>query len=175
MDVLGSGSPEQKIAALGGLCDADSPGVLGAIISGLDDESIRVRGEAFSILLLNGNDISAHLIAALQSPSRNVRGFAALALANRGDASAIPGIARLAGDASAMVRSCALGALGHLGAAGAGDVLLGALADPSLEVRKSALHALASLRIPVPAGALAAAQEGCDGELARMISAAKKC
>ena len=115
------------------------------VILRLDDDDIRVRGEAFSSLILNENDISGHLLRGIRSASKNIRGFASLVLANRGEASAVPYMVKLASDEHPMVRSCAVGALGHLKAAGgdARDAILGSLFDQDLDVRKSAAHAAA--------------------------------
>ena len=49
-----------------------------------------------------------------------------------------------------MVRSCAIGALGHLKAMQEADIFVNALSDPSQEVRNSALSAVIKMSIPVP-------------------------
>ena len=84
------------------------------IISKLDDSEIQIRGEAFSSLFLNKNDISQFLIDALSLENKNIKAFSALVLANRGDTNAIPTLELLAKDPSSMVRDCALGALEYL-------------------------------------------------------------
>ena len=84
----------------------------------------KVRGEAFSSLVLNKNKISNFLIENLNSASKNIRGFASLVLANRNDTNAIPEIIKLANDERSMVRSCAIGALGHLKAIEAKEIIL---------------------------------------------------
>src|SRR3990172_5213124 len=83
------------------------------IIYKLDDSDIEVRGEAFSSLVLNENNISNLLIQNLNSESKNIRGYAALVLANRRNSDAISAITNLTKDQSGMVRACALGALGY--------------------------------------------------------------
>ena len=140
---LRSGDRDQKIRILESLASTGSSDVIEEVILRLDDDDIRVRGEAFSSLILNENDISGHLLRGLGSASTNIRGFASLVLANRGEASAVPYMVKLASDERPMVRSCAVGALGHLRAAGgdARDAILGSLFDQDLDVRKSAAHA----------------------------------
>ena len=112
--ILDSGSNKDKISVLESLSQSNDHETINKIISKLDDSEIQVRGEAFSSLFLNKNDISEFLIDALSSESKNVKGFSALVLANRGDSNAISAIELLTKDSSGMVRSCALGALGHL-------------------------------------------------------------
>ena len=150
LSILESGSSEEKIKLLEVLDGAKDPDVIKRIIAMLDDDDIRVRGEAFSSLVLNGNGISDLLAGSMGSASKNIRGFASLVLANRNETAAIPEIMRLADDEHSMVRSCAIGALEYLGAAEARDVFLRSIFDPSIEVRNGALHALVKLGIPVP-------------------------
>ncbi len=150
--ILKTGDSAKKISVLEDLATADSPDMIENVIASLDDDDVRVRGEAFSSLVLNENRISEHLIRSLNSASTNIRGFASLVLANRNEPDAIPELVRLAGDGHPMVRSCAVGALGHMRAGGrdARDVLLGALLDGNLEVRKSAAHAVVTIGMDVP-------------------------
>ncbi|QLH05922.1 HEAT repeat domain-containing protein [Nitrosopumilus ureiphilus] len=148
--VLESGNSQEKIKILETLDKTDNPIILEKIISKLDDDDIQVRGEAFSSLVLNENDISNFLIKSLKSTSKNIRGFASLALANRNETDAIPEIIKLAKDEHSMVRSCAIGALGHLKAKEIEEIFLESLLDSNLEVRKSALHAIIVLKISVP-------------------------
>ena len=112
--VLELGSCEEKIKILETLDCIDNPEILEKIILKLDDDDIKVRGEAFSSLVLNENKISNFLIKSLNSASKNIRGFASLVLANRNEITAIPEIIKLAKDERSMVRSCAIGALGYL-------------------------------------------------------------
>ena len=148
--VLESGSSQDKIKILGMLDKIDNPLILEKIISKLDDDDIQVRGEAFSSLVLNENKISAFLIKSLNSTNKNIRGFVSLILANRNEIDAIPEIIKLAKDERSMVRSCAIGALGHLKAKKAEEVFLQSLLDSNIEVRKSALQAIIDLKIIVP-------------------------
>lgn len=139
---LASGTSEEKIAILEALSDSDELRHVEAVISMLDDPDIRVRGEAFSSLVGNNGKISKILIHHMNSPSKFVRGFATLVLANRNDRDGIPGITGLTEDPSSMVRSCAVGSLGFLGAQSASKAIHHCLTDPSIEVKKSALQAI---------------------------------
>ena len=112
--ILDSGSKKDKIRVLESLSQSSDQETVNKIISKLDDSEIEVRGEAFSSLFLNKNDISEFLIDALSSESNNIKGFSALVLANRGDANAIPALELLAKDPSSMVSSYALGAIEYL-------------------------------------------------------------
>jgi HEAT repeat protein len=137
--ILQSGSKEDKVLTLESLSNSTEQKILDTIISVFDDADIELRGEAFSTLLLNDNDISEILLANLQSPSKNIRGYCALILANRHEKKAIPRIIQLTEDESAMVRSCAVGALGFLKAAEAKSVIQKCLSDSNIEVKKSAI------------------------------------
>ena len=172
--VLESGSSEEKIKILETLDKTDNPEVLEKIISKLDDDDIKVRGEAFSSLVLNKNKISDFLIQNLNSTSKNVRGFAALALANRNETNAIPNITKLAKDERSMVRSCAIGALGHLKAKEAKDVFLDSVLDTNVEVRKSALQAIINLKFPISEERIKEISKDADSELLKMLSKLKK-
>ena len=172
--VLESGSSEEKIKILETLDKTDNPEVLEKIISKLDDDDIKVRGEAFSSLVLNKNKISDFLIQNLNSANKNIRGFAALALANRNEIDAIPNIAKLAKDERSMVRSCAIGALGHLKAKEAKDVFLDSVLDTNVEVRKSALQAIINLKFPITEERIKEISKDADSELLKMLSKLKK-
>ena len=172
--VLESGSSEEKIKILETLDKTDNPEILEKIISKLDDDSIQVRGEAFSSLVLNKNKISDFLIQNLNSSSKNIRGFAALALANRNEIDAIPHITKLAKDERSMVRSCAIGALGHLKAKEAKDVFLDSVSDTNVEVRKSALQAIINMKFPISEERIKEISKDADSELLKMISKLKK-
>ena len=139
--VLDSNSNEDKIRVLESLSQSDKPEIIRKIISMLNDPEIRVRGEAFSSLFINKNDISKFLIQSLGSKEKNERGFSALVLANRSDITAIHALELLTKDPSSMVRSCALGALGHLCSNKSARVMRNCFTDEVLEVRKSALAA----------------------------------
>lgn len=166
LKVLKSGNPGEKIRMLESLADTADHAVLREIISRLDDPDIRVRGGAFSSLVLNKNDILDVLLGGLESRSRTVRAHAALVLANRAESTAFLEIDDLTHDESPMVRACALGALGYLGSERAYIIPVGyvpelplrlgcgtpfimtiseairrGLHDPSSEVAKCALQA----------------------------------
>ena len=112
--ILDSGSNKDKINVLESLCQSSDQEIINEIISKLDDSEIQVRGEAFSSLFINKNDISQFLIDALSLENKNIKAFSALVLANRGDTNAIPTLELLAKDPNSMVRDCALGALEYL-------------------------------------------------------------
>ena len=112
--ILDSGSKEDKIGILESLNQSNNPEIIRKIILMLNDPEIRVRGEAFSSLFLNKNDISEFLINTLSLENKNVKAFSALVLANRGDTNSIPLLELLSKDPSSMVRDCALGALEYL-------------------------------------------------------------
>ncbi len=137
--IIDSGSKEQKIRLLESLSDSDDAEIISLMVLELDDVDIEVRGEAFSSLVLNENDISDILIENLKNQSKNVRGYSMLVLANRNDKKAISEITQLTDDESAMVRSCAVGALGYLKANEARLAIRKCLDDPNMEVKKSAI------------------------------------
>ena len=171
--VLESGTSKEKIKILETLDKTDNPKILEKIISELDDDDIQVRGEAFSSLVLNKNKISDFLIQNLNSASKNIRGFTALALANRNETNAIPNIIKLAKDERSMVRSCAIGALGFLKAKGAKEIFLDSITDTNLEVRKSALHAIINLKFPISEEKIKEISKDADSELLKMLSKLK--
>ena len=113
-EILDSGTMRDKISMLESLSQSSDQKIVSKIITKLDDSEIEVRGEAFSSLFINKNDISQFLINALSSENKNIKAFSALVLANRGDANAIPALELLAKDPNSTVESCALGALEYL-------------------------------------------------------------
>ena len=113
-EILDSGTMRDKISILESLSQSSDQEIINKIITKLDDSEIEVRGEAFSSLFLNKNDISKFLIDALSSENKNIKAFSALVLANRGDVNAMPILELLAKDPNSMVESCALGALEYL-------------------------------------------------------------
>lgn len=174
LDVLENGESNEKIVALESLSDAKESHVISKIIEKLDDPDIRVRGEAFSCLVLNENDIADLLIKSLNSESKNIRGFSALVLANRKDKVAISSIIKLTKDQSSLVRSCALGALGYLRASEATKAVHRGLADSNLEVKKSALQAAINLGETVQSKELEQITKEKDNELEKLLVKVKK-
>jgi HEAT repeat protein len=171
--VLEFGNSKEKIKILETLNNEDNPNMLEKIISMLDDDDLEVRGEAFSSLLLNKNKISNFLINNLNTANKNIRGFVSLVLANRNETSAIPEIIKLAKDERSMVRSCALGALGHLKAIEAEEIFLEALLDSNIEVKKSALQAIINLKIQLSEEKINEILKEKDPEIEKMISLMK--
>jgi len=112
--ILDFGTKDDKISILESLNQSSDQEIINKIIKKLDDSEIEIRGEAFSSLFINKNNISKFLIDALSSESKNIKAFSALVLANRGDVNAIPTLELLSQDPSSMVRDCALGALEYL-------------------------------------------------------------
>ena len=94
------------------LTHTDKPEIIQELIKLLDDKEIEIRGEAFSTLFLNKNDILKELINGLDHKSKNVRAYVTLVLANRNEKNAVKEIRELATDSSGLVRTCAYGALG---------------------------------------------------------------
>ena len=172
--VLENGSSEEKIQILEKLESTNEPEILDKIISKLNDEDIQVRGEAFSKLILNDNEITDLLIKSLNSDNKNIRGFLALVLANRNEKKAIPYIINLTKDESALVRSCALGALGHLKAKQAKGVIENCLTDSNLEVKKSALQAAIYIDYMISESKIKEISKEMDPELDRLLVNVKK-
>ena len=172
--VLEFGNSKEKIKILETLNNEGDPNMLEKIISKLDDDDLEVRGEAFSSLLLNKNKISNFLINNLNTANKNIRSFVSLVLANRNETSAIPEIIKLVKDESSIVRSCALGALGHLKAIEAKEIFLEALLDSNIEVKKSALQAIIDLKIQLSEEKINEILKEKDIEIEKMISLTKK-
>ena len=166
---LESGTSDEKIKILENLDDEDNPELLQKIISKLDDDDVRVRGEAFSSLLLNENKISDFLIENLKSIKKNIRGFTSLVLANRNEESAIPEIIKLVKDESSMVRSCAIGALGHLKVKDSNEIILQSLSDSNLEVKKSVLQAMINLNIRISENEIKEIDKEKDNEIEKLL------
>lgn len=172
--VLEFGNSKEKIKILETLNNEGDPNMLEKIISKLDDDDLEVRGEAFSSLLLNKNKISNFLINNLNTANKNIMSFVSLVLANRNETSAIPEIIKLVKDESSIVRSCALGALGHLKAIEAKEIFLEALLDSNIEVKKSALQAIIDLKIQLSEEKINGILKEKDIEIKKMISLTKK-
>ena len=141
-EILNSDNKNKKISILSSLTEITDFKIIRQIISALDDKEIRVRGEAFSSLFLNDNNISEVLISSLTDNSKNIRGFSALILANRGNTNSINSLIDLTKDPSGMVRSCVFGALGHLRVKHAKKEIHDGIFDDNIEVKKSAAFAL---------------------------------
>lgn len=173
-EILDLGTIEEKIKILESLSSTNNTEIIQKIISKLDDDDIQVRGEAFSALVLNENEISKLLIDNLSSQNKNIRGYASLVLANRNDSNAIPEIIKLTNDPSSMVRACALGALGYLKAEQAKEAIHKCLFDSNLEVRKSALQATINLGYSLSEDKIKEMFREKDSELERLLVNVKK-
>lgn len=174
IEILDSGTVEEKIKNLECLSDTNNIEIIQKIISKLDDADIKVRGEAFSALVLNENNISDLLINNLKSQNKNIRGYTALVIANRNDTNAISEIINLLDDQSSMVKACALGALGYLKAKEAKEMIYDCMSDPNLEVRKSALQAIIDLGYSLSEREIKELSKQQDLELKRLLVNVKK-
>jgi HEAT repeat protein len=145
-NIIQSGTKEEKIKALESASNVTEPKILEIVISEFDDSDIELRGEAFSALLLNDGDILEILLQGLRNQSKNIRGYCTLVLANRNEKKAIQKIIHLTEDENAMVRSCAVGALGFLRASEATSAIRKCLDDTNMEVKKSAIKSAIDIK-----------------------------
>ncbi|MEM2160149.1 MAG: HEAT repeat domain-containing protein [Candidatus Nitrosotenuis sp.] len=171
--ILETGSKKEKLKVLESTSDVFDPKILQVVISVFDDPDIELRGEAFSALLLNNNDISEILLSSLQSQSKNIRGYCALVLANRNERKAIPRIIQLTDDESAMVRSCAVGALGFLKAKEASSAIQKCLDDSNIEVKKSAIKSAIDIKDRTLLAKLDNLSQENDPEIGRLVILAR--
>ena len=174
LKILESENSQEKIRILETLHNTNNLKILQQIISRLNDDSIQVRGEAFNALLLNQNQISKILIDNLNSSDKNIRGFTSLVLANRNEKSAIPEIIKLVEDKHGMVRSCAIGALGHLKAKKITNIILKLLSDSNLDVQKSALQAAIQTDIIISTDKIKEIEENADVQIKKLLLKLKK-
>ena len=172
--ILELGKSVEKIKILETLHNTNELKIVDQIILRLNDDSIQVRGEAFSALLLNQNQISKILIDNLKSSNKNIRGFTSLVLANRNEKSAIPEIIKLVEDKHGVVRSCAIGALGYLKAKKITDIILKLLSDSNLEVQKSALQAAIQTDIIVSSDKIKEIEKSTDLQIKNLLLKLKK-
>ena len=128
------------------LTQNNDPEIIHEIIQLFDDKDIEIRGEAFSTLFLNENNILKDLVLGLKNDSKNVRAYTMLVLANRNEKNAIREIKKLTTDSSGLVRTCAYGALGHLEAKESVKELHNGIFDSNLEAVKSAAYALTRIK-----------------------------
>jgi HEAT repeat protein len=174
LEILESGSSKEKIKILETLKENDEPKILEKIIMKLDDDDIQVRGEAYSSLVLNENEISNFLIKNLNSTSKNIRGFTSLILANRNETSTIPEVIKLAKDEHSSVRSCVIGSLGFLKAYEAKEIFIQSLLDSNLEVKKSALKAIIDLDIKISNEMMVQISKESDHKIEKLVSKLKR-
>ena len=174
IDTLQLGTSQNKIKILGTLHNTNNLKILQQIILKLNDDSIQVRGEAFNALLLNQNNIAQILINNLRSSNKNIIGFTSLVLANRNEKSAIPEIIKLVEDKHGMVRSCAIGALGHLKAKKITNIILKLLSDSNLDVQKSALQAAIQTDIIISTDKIKEIEENADVQIKKLLLKLKK-
>jgi len=173
LKILELGNDKEKIKILETLDDTNNSEILEQIISKLDDKNIQVRGEAFSSLVINKNQILNFLIKSLNSSNENIRGFTLLVLANRNETNTIPEIIKLVKDKHSMVRSCAIGALGHLKAQEIKEIYPEVLLDSNIEVKKSMLQAIIDQQIIISKNILKKIIKEKDPEVQKLISKLK--
>ena len=133
---------DSKLKILPKLTQTNVPEIIQEMIELFDAEKIEIRGEVFSTLFLNENDILEQLLKGLKHESKNVRGYVTLVLANRNEKNAVQEILELTNDSSGLVRTCAYGALGHLEVKESAKELHNGIFDSNLEAVKSAAYAL---------------------------------
>jgi len=136
---------DSKLDTLSKLTQTNDQEILEEIIALFNDDRIEVRGEVFSSLFLNENDIFESLILGIKHQSKNVRAYVTLVLANRNEKRAIQEIQTLVNDSSGLVRTCAYGALGHLEAKQCAKELHDGIFDSNIEAVKSASYALSRI------------------------------
>ena len=136
---------DSRLDILPKLTQTNDPEIIWEIISLFDAERIEIRGEVFSTLFLNENDILEQLLKGLKHESKNVRGYTLLVIANRNEKDATKEIIELTNDSSGLVRTCAYGALGHLKVKESSKELHKGVFDSNLEAVKSAAYALARI------------------------------
>ena len=137
---------DSRLDILPKLTQTNDPEIIWEIISLFDAERIEIRGEVFSTLFLNENDILEQLLKGLKHESKNVRGYTLLVIANRNEKDATKEIIELTNDSSGLVRTCAYGALGHLKVKESSKELHQGIFDSNLEAVKSAAYALARIK-----------------------------
>jgi len=131
-----------KQSILQKLTQTNDPEIIQEIIKLFDDENIEIRGEVFSTLFLNKNNILEQLICGLKNESKNIRAYTILVLANRNEKKSIQDIIKLTKDDSGLVRTCAYGAIGHIGTKKGIKELHKGVFDSNIEAVKSAAYAL---------------------------------
>ena len=136
---------DSRLDILPKLTQTNDPEIIWEIISLFDAERIEIRGEVFSTLFLNENDILEQLLKGLKHESKNVRGYTLLVIANRNEKDATKEITEMTNDSSGLVRTCAYGALGHLKVKESSKELHQGIFDSNLEAVKSAAYALARI------------------------------
>ena len=65
----------KKIITISKLGHITDEKIITELISFLDDDDIKIRGEVFSVLCLNENDISEKLVNSLSKTSKNINNY----------------------------------------------------------------------------------------------------
>jgi HEAT repeat protein len=136
---------DTKLSILSTLTQINDPEIIQEIIRLFDDDKIEVRGEVFSTLFMNQNNILKELLCGLEYESKNVRAYTILVLANRNEKDATEEIKKMTNDSSGLVRTCAYGALGHLEVKEGAKELHEGIFDSNIDAIKSAVYALSRI------------------------------
>ena len=160
---------DSKKKFLATLTQTDKPEIIQEIIKIFDDGNVETRGEIFSALFLNKNNISKELIMGLNHKSKNVRAYLILVLANRKESDAIKEIKKLTNDSSGLVRTCAYGALGHLEVKEGRKEMHEGIFDSNIEAVKSAAYALSRIGEKISDKEIAKLQSFDDPDLEKIL------
>jgi len=156
--------PKQRnLEATRGLILAKGPGGVPMLVEQLQSEDkdffnigLRVARE------LSGGEVAGALVAALDEATLERRAVLILALADRGDAAALPAVREAAASGPTASRIAAIRVLKRMGTAASVPVLLEAAQEADADLAQAALDALADL-----------AGKDVDAELANRLSKAE--
>jgi tetratricopeptide (TPR) repeat protein/HEAT repeat protein len=139
-----------------------------------DDSDPVAVAAAWAVARMGSPKARPLLVRLASGEAPNLRALGALGLGILHDASAVPELARVVGSADAgnLARAAAARALGMLGARNEIEAISALARTTSPELRGSALLALAELKAPDAANALADALVDPDPELRRVAAAA---
>jgi HEAT repeat protein len=147
-----------RAAAIEALVASRHPDAQEAAVRGLNDYDLHVRLAAIQALgVLPAAENAARLNELAANTSDLIRAAGLKALAKRGD---LPAVVRAADDSSWRVRSVVAKALGKLPYAERAPLARALVADPSLQVQRQTLQALADWPLAEAIPALLAAIEG---------------
>ena len=169
-EILGLlGNNDSKMNVLSRLTQTDKPEIIQEMIKLFDNENIEIRGEIFSTLFLNENNILKELIIGLKHESKNVRAYTTLVLANRNEKESIQEIIKLTKDSSGLVRTCAYGALGHLKVKEGRKELHEGIFDSNIEAVKSAAYALSQIGEEISRNEIRELQKNNDPDFEKIL------
>lgn len=145
---LTSGHAAYRMAGATGVGAADSPDSPDAtrrLREAFDDSDARVRARAVRSYAALGGEAVAPIRPLLRTPNRLVRQAAVDALVSIGTADATDLLATAAADGGDRLRKTVVDRLADLDSPASATVLLDAMRDPSLAVRRTAASSLARL------------------------------